>query len=294
MEFILTSLAQKIIDLLLGSVVKKVKDAIARLTAGRVKDRCLEYLSSIRQKQFLDLTQGRPFIKPEIRELAMTEENPRAHKSILTINVQSMVTDQKNYVMASNSGMGKTTFLRWIELSISKGELPATYLPVYLHCRRLQNCRSSDALIEDLVSDFAPCGRTGRLRESLNILWEKGYLLFLVDGLDQVPEETHFRDHQKTEKLFGRNKIILATWPSGYYRLASESSRYLHVEIALFNLVRIEDYLASVLEKHEIRCLLRLLGNGRELLRIPILLKMVSELTEDWTSESVLLSSSET
>lgn len=97
------------------------------------------------------------------------------------------VANQQQYLMVLGSpGVGKSTFLRKVGLEVlkqKKGAFQHECLPVFL---KLQDFNSTEITLDQLIiNEFATCGFP-EPEETAQSFLQKGKLLILLDGLDEV------------------------------------------------------------------------------------------------------------
>jgi len=82
-------------------------------------------------------------------------------------------------------GSGKTSYLQSIALRCREGEFLQDYVPIFVDMRHYSVSRGAETLrtyIEEMLENF-DIGT-----DQLELLLTKGRVLFLIDGLDEVPE----------------------------------------------------------------------------------------------------------
>jgi hypothetical protein len=82
-------------------------------------------------------------------------------------------------------GSGKTSYLQSIALRCREGEFLQDYVPIFVDMRHYSVSRGAETLrtyIEEMLENFDIDA------EQLELLLTKGRVLFLIDGLDEVPE----------------------------------------------------------------------------------------------------------
>ncbi|MBW4694733.1 MAG: NACHT domain-containing protein [Lyngbya sp. HA4199-MV5] len=154
------------------------------------------------------------------------------------------VANQHQYLMVlGGPGVGKSTFLRKVGLEALKrkhGAVQHECVPVFL---KLQDFNSNEIAIVDLiVKEFATCGFP-EPRKFTDAALEKGNLLILLDGLDEVP--TEHVDHAIAEisnlvDRHSKNRFIascrIAAYKGGF-------QRFKDVAMAAFDDAQIEEFI---------------------------------------------------
>ncbi len=101
------------------------------------------------------------------------------------------IANEEQYLMVlGGPGMGKSTFLRKVGLEALKGKRKGGYdytaIPVFIE---LKQFRSGEIDLEKAIAEeFKNCGLP-KYQECTSKFLEKGKLLVLFDGLDEVPTE---------------------------------------------------------------------------------------------------------
>ncbi|MEM1254147.1 MAG: NACHT domain-containing protein [Cyanobacteria bacterium P01_H01_bin.21] len=142
-------------------------------------------------------------------------------------------------------GMGKSTFLRKIGLETlkgRKGEINYKCIPVFLELKRLDAERID---IESLViNELSICGYPEPEFITRNAL-RQGYLLVLLDGLDEVPAENLTKAiweiHDFIDK-YSRNRFIASCRTAAYH---GYFKRCTDVVIAAFGDDQIKKFIAN-------------------------------------------------
>ena len=157
-----------------------------------------------------------------------------------------LVANQTQYLMVlGGPGVGKSTFLRKVGLEALKGKLGAfehACIPVFL---ALQRFNSKEIKVEALIAkEFEVCGFPEAEEFALAAL-EKGKLLILLDGLDEVPLE-HL-DHAITQiqdlvDRYSQNRFIASCRVAAY---KGGFPRFKDVTMAAFEDEQIEQFLRN-------------------------------------------------
>ena len=124
----------------------------------------------------------------KLEELYRQNKNRRFESKYCPKQAGIKVANEKQYLMVLGSpGVGKSTFLRRMGLEAlkgRKGEFKHHLIPVFLELKRFT---SSDVNIEKEISEeFNICGFPSAEKFTTEAL-NKGKLLILLDGLDEVP-----------------------------------------------------------------------------------------------------------
>jgi len=111
------------------------------------------------------------------------------------------------YILSSDTGMGKTTFLRYLQLKIIEHK---QFIPIMLHASQLGKLEFNDvkSFIHKLVTILEPDRSKLRVKNFLTKNFKK--VILLIDGLDQI--EGAGRDYSnllnKLLKIFNKNLVI--------------------------------------------------------------------------------------
>ncbi|PZV08477.1 MAG: histidine kinase [Leptolyngbya sp.] len=154
------------------------------------------------------------------------------------------VANQQQYLMVLGSpGVGKSTFLRKVGLEAlkqKKGAFQHECLPVFL---KLQDFNSTEITLDQLIiHEFATCGFPEPEKTAKSFL-QKGKLLILLDGLDEVATDhvdraitqiQNFGDRHRNNRFIASCRI--AAYKSGF-------QRFKDIVIAAFDDGQIEEFI---------------------------------------------------
>ena len=164
------------------------------------------------------------------------------------------VANQEQYLMVlGNPGTGKTTFLRKVGLEAlkgkGKGEYKHTCIPVLLELRKFRSGEIN--LVQAIASEFQNCGLP-EYQDCTEKLLEKGRLLILLDGLDEVPSDRLNEMTTQIRDLLDRysdNRFIVSCRIAAY-RNFDNFRRFTDVAIADFDDEQIETFINKWFESH--------------------------------------------
>lgn len=105
---------------------------------------------------------------------------PRATK----VTLRQLLTKHHSIFIYGDPGSGKTSCLEWIALKCRNGELFEGCVPVFLGSRRFATANKSETLLSLFERMFI---QWGFLPTDLTQLLEAGRVVFIVDGLDEIP-----------------------------------------------------------------------------------------------------------
>ena len=196
--------------------------------------------------------------------------------------------NQEQYLMVlGNPGTGKTTFLRKVGLEALKGKRKEGYqhtcIPVLLELRKFRS--GTVDLVQEIASEFQNCGLP-EYQDCTEKLLEKGRLLILLDGLDEVPSDRRSEITTQIRDLLDRysgNRFI-ASCRIAAYRNLNSFQRCTDVAIADFDDEQIKTFIDKWFESHNQsewgqQCWSKLNSGEhkatKELTRTPLLLTLI-------------------
>ncbi|MFN7215212.1 NACHT domain-containing protein, partial [Microcystis sp.] len=125
-----------------------------------------------------------------------------------------LLANQEQYLMVlGDPGIGKSTFLRKVGLEALKGNKGSYQHPLTPVLLELKNFKENEINIQALIEEeFKICGFPNVEKNISNKL-EKGELLILLDGLDEVPTANVYNVIEKIQDFVDRhykNRFILS------------------------------------------------------------------------------------
>ena len=159
-----------------------------------------------------------------------------------TIPALKAVTAHPRLVILGKPGAGKTTLLQHLALQCSQGKLKVECLPLFISLRAwaLQAKETKDfSLLSYISRIWSFCNISV---EQIETLLQKGKLLVLLDGLDEIPQQDNDQIAQQIQnfsELYYQNQIIITC------RLAAQQflfRGFTYVELADFNPTQIETF----------------------------------------------------
>jgi hypothetical protein len=200
------------------------------------------------------------------------------------------VANTHQYLMIlGGPGTGKTTFLRKVGLEAIKnshGEYSHASIPVFLELRSLQWKAAENIDLEaKIAAEFEHCGLLEATVLTRKLL-ERGKLLILFDGLDEVPPEFMKQMTTAIKNLvdqYAENRVI-ASCRIAAYRNYQNFNRFTDVVIADFDEKQIQFFINNWFKSHDRsewgqECWLRLTSDDNkatiELAKTPLLLTLV-------------------
>ncbi|MCP2728791.1 NACHT domain-containing protein [Limnofasciculus baicalensis] len=137
-------------------------------------------------------------------------------------------------------GAGKTTFLQYMAIQCNQGNFQSDLVPVFIRMKNfVEDALDLDELdlMDYINQEFERCNVSN---DDLEILLDRGKLLILLDGLDEVPEaatDRAIKQIRKLSEIHYKNRFIITC------RIAASEYRFsgfTEVEIADFNQLQIE------------------------------------------------------
>jgi len=205
------------------------------------------------------------YIEPELEIKIIKEMNKGEHFEPITI--EQVLTSEDDYVIVGEAGIGKSSLLDQIAVRVLNGTATNIF-PIFIELKDIEDIRTKQSFIE-LLSNYRKYNLGEYDLENIKIL-------FLLDGLDQVKEYGNIKKMLKYKDVFfnNKNRFILTTRPVGYNWI-DDLKEFKELRIMPFNEERIREYIG---EDYKDSKLEELLYINKELLQIPILLKMVKQL----------------
>ncbi|MBE9078530.1 NACHT domain-containing protein [Romeria aff. gracilis LEGE 07310] len=141
------------------------------------------------------------------------QAEPMLHRKLLKTAQESgvqMIKKQRYLMLTGEPGAGKSILMKKIGLDILRegfGNQKDMLIPVFVRLIKLQN---KDLSIEDLITEeFQQCGFPDYEKFSKSVL-EKGKLLILLDGLDEVPSN-------KSRRVVSEVQDFVDTYDKNYF-----------------------------------------------------------------------------
>ena len=183
------------------------------------------------------------------RELALSER--RTGRKFSAQNLLSQ-TQSKKIVLLGAPGSGKTTLSIYFALMLARNSpkslglsADTDWLPIIIRIRDW--IRYPDASVIDYLSQLVV---NSNLPEGFFQHWLKdGRALILLDGLDEVPQES--RRYSVVEQItdflaqYPQNPVIITSRPAGYRRDFFRTQEFPHYQLQPFDDRQIEQYINS-------------------------------------------------
>ncbi|MDD5530571.1 MAG: HEAT repeat domain-containing protein [bacterium] len=225
-----------------------------------------EYIKpNIKEKKFIS-PDAIWYSDPSIKEKSEKEQQGTKVQVIIEIDVNKYFVSGRDRKIAivADSGIGKTTFLKWLFNEIVQGNIQTDLLPFYLPPTASPNFATKEKLVDLICSYFnAPLeGCKSFIRNEI----EQGNCLFLVDSLDQMG--TTGAVTQGLQTGFGRNIVVL-TSRHGREEYFSRN-KFTELKLEEFDLSQTDAYLGNLKEHPVVKAI-----SDPNILKVPILLKMI-------------------
>jgi len=182
-----------------------------------------------------------------------------------SITINEIIISLQDYIVVGEAGIGKTSFLHWIAKQFLSKSIDTKVIPLFVQLTDIAQIKLKDEFLSLLDTQYSI--------KKYNL--EGWKFLFLLDGLDQIENFGNIVDRLKNKDIFGKeNKIILTTRPLGYEWVNIKlEDRYAHLRILPFDKERIRKYIGK--DTYDSIQFKSVLNQNKDLLRIPILLKMI-------------------
>lgn len=154
-----------------------------------------------------------------------------------------LLANQEQYLMVlGDPGIGKSTFLRKVGLEALKGNQGSYQHPLTPVLLELKNFKENEINLQALIEEeFKICGFPNVEKNISNKL-EKGELLILLDGLDEVPTANVYNVIEKIKDFVDRyhkNRFILSCRTAARTHL----QRFTDIEIVEFDDQQIQSFI---------------------------------------------------
>ncbi|MEM6402481.1 MAG: HEAT repeat domain-containing protein [Cyanobacteria bacterium P01_D01_bin.116] len=177
----------------------------------------------------------------------------RSGNQFLAANLLTQ-SDSKKFVLLGAPGSGKTTLLSYFAVMVAQNQFEklglnpdGDYLPILIKMRDLS--RFGEISILDYAKQFAENDLLVKnLPEGFFEYWlEEGRALILLDGLDEIAEESkRYRVVRRIENFIGNfqhNITIITSRPAGYKRDFFRTEEFPHYELLPFDDEKVEEFI---------------------------------------------------
>jgi formylglycine-generating enzyme required for sulfatase activity/calcineurin-like phosphoesterase family protein len=185
---------------------------------------------------YIPIETRNPFYKEEIEKQDDIEETdhlgaPRLHekssKEPASMDIEALMGRKKRILLRGGAGMGKTTLIKHLAYTITRGTCPAAlrdYLPVLVFLKELwliynkELEQSKEIVFEELLERYFEKSKCQLTWETVSRYMALDRALFLIDGLDEVPQ--HLREdlvEMMVQFQFAnkKNRFLLTGRPHG-------------------------------------------------------------------------------
>ena len=165
-------------------------------------------------------------------------------------------SDANKFVLLGSPGSGKTTLLSYFAVMLAQNqaeklglEQDVDYLPILIKMRDLSRLDDiGDISILDYARQFAEKTMSVKNlpRDFFEHWLEDGRALILLDGLDEIAEESkRYKIVQRIENFLGRfqrNIAIITSRPAGYKRDFFRTEEFPHYKLLGFDDGKVEEF----------------------------------------------------
>lgn len=184
------------------------------------------------------------------------------------ISTNAILKSKNDFVLVNPSGMGKTTFLKYIGLKSISDYSKYELFPLNLTCQSV--CENSNVVNEALIQDY---GQSSPIKND----WSN--LIILLDGLDQAEDcgsiTTKLEDLEERRRFFKKARIIISSRENTASDVPSDFKQF---RLKLPNENEIKLYFNNDKAYEKIRPIIEL---NSELIKVPILLEMLKTIVDD-------------
>jgi predicted NACHT family NTPase len=169
----------------------------------------------------------------EAEEMGRSRSNPRRPTTNLTIT--EILPSHNRIFILGKPGAGKTTLLQHLAIQCAQGELYPDRIPIFISLRTFAveaRAQGNLSLEQQVIDEWSAIGLP---LEQIHTLLQSGQVLFLLDGLDEVPRQDSDELSYQIQKFADTypQTIILITC-----RLAAQDYQFrgfTYVELADFD-----------------------------------------------------------
>ncbi len=199
--------------------------------------------------------------------------------------LKSLLLSQKNYILSSSVGTGKTILFHWlIKQQIIENLLDAETVPIFMLCAKFEEInppRNWNKLKEQLTSDFMQDFLRVDIECFFDTCFRNKNILFLFDGLDQIKGNNYSNLAKNIFEIASHNHVIVSSRSSSVISLESERD-LLFLRLKAFSAEDEMQYFADDYEK--VRSISRF---APDLVRIPMLAYMVKILIREGKAANI-------
>ncbi|MDQ1351961.1 MAG: hypothetical protein QG657_2267, partial [Acidobacteriota bacterium] len=189
-----------------------------------------------------------------------------------SVPLETVLKDEKNYILVNPSGMGKTTFLTYAAFAMLDQNTYYLFLPLFFTCIALNN--RGNTTIEDFIRHQVESFYTHSKGSLVSPKWED--LCILIDALDQARDVddivSSFLLHDKPLH-YRKAKIILSSRQNTADKVKSGFTK---IRLKLPESEEVRHYLGE----ENYQKLAGIIESSGELVKAPVLLEMLKSITE--------------
>ncbi len=196
----------------------------------------LDIRETITNQRWLDISQLEGFNTQQCDGLSLEQVAPERVTAM-----QAVATNPKLMIFGQ-PGSGKTTLLQHIAMKCDRGELLPNYIPIFIRLKNFAEDTSKTDNFNLLGYIRSELGRSNISEQQVETLLDHGKALILLDGLDELKEES--RDEvvkqirRLSEEYYNNHFIITCRIGAQQYHF----EEFTNIEIADFSSYQIEDF----------------------------------------------------
>jgi predicted NACHT family NTPase len=173
--------------------------------------------------------------------------------------LEAVQTYQK-LIILGKPGAGKTTFLKYLAIQCNEGNFEANRVPIFVTLKDFAEAEDQPSLLEYIsyrIAHYTLPRITKEIQEQgmieLSTVLHQGKALILLDGLDEVREEDHYRvikEIRDFSEQFWNNHFVMtcriAAWEYTF-------EKFTEVEVADFDQTQVEDFAHKWFRKKQVK-----------------------------------------
>ncbi|MDQ1350423.1 MAG: hypothetical protein QG657_725 [Acidobacteriota bacterium] len=178
---------------------------------------------------YIALETANPFYKPMADEHKLEKKADKEPDKVpQNIAIEELLGKWICLLLRGNAGTGKTTLIKHLAYSLTHGPVPGPlngYLPVMVFLKGLwplyKNAlreNAADITFETLLAAYLEKFRCPLPGETIDAYLARGRALFLIDGLDEVPDENRTALVDMVHRFqfrHGKNRFLITGRPHG-------------------------------------------------------------------------------
>lgn len=154
----------------------------------------------------------------------------------------SVVEQEDKLIVLGKPGAGKTTFLKYLALQCSGGQLHSGLVPLFITLKDFGNDPKKQTLLDYIIERLADYEIKS---EEIEQLLKQGKIMVLLDGLDEVKEETNkyiLEEITNFSDRYDKNRFVMTC------RIAAQEytfEKFTEVEVADFDDKQIDTFVEN-------------------------------------------------